>query len=112
MVLLGLAPIGIRETLQLEVECITTTFEALIQKIVDYAEGSAPGTGGTRLPCSACGRTSHTVENCKFFDGICGYCGVYGHWIADCGKAKAQKSEDVFEAVSYTHLTLPTICSV
>ena len=41
MVLLDIAPIGIRKTLQLEVERITTTFEVLIQRIVD-CRGECP----------------------------------------------------------------------
>ena len=127
---------------KLQLNPSTTTTEILdscqmhsqLSKFVTPTTGSAEGThasvenffvGKSRSRCRNCG-LNHPPRQCPAYAKICNNCGKRNHFAKCCRQRTAKYSSkdkesetnfssnsvDLFSAVSYTHLTLPTILLV
>ena len=65
------------------------------------AENDGDNKGDKLLYCSFCGKSQHEVRKL-----------IAGPSVFVCDECVELCNEIIREAVSYTHLTLPTICSV
>ena len=81
-----------------------TVFDAALERLVADMLETMDHAGGVGLAANQIGLTRRIfVFDCQ---------GMRGHIVNPVWKPLGDKMQTGVEAVSYTHLTLPTICSV